>query len=260
MKTRPVGNFGDHPEEPVGSDCMCVLGTDTHLPECEYANELLFWCSRCHQKFQPMGEVLIWGKTYPEHKITKDKGEGKDPRFTNEVIKESREIKKALCKCCMLEVAKKEYDTLHSNAAEAMQTIEKPDRQMLSYHTVKDTKLEDSISSEEEANYMKTPTPERSVEEIAKELMKEMPIVIQERVRLANDGKRDFTYPQEKHDLFKVKLTQTLQAERQKQATEMMRELYKEVSDEAEDTFGNGAKVVKQVAEKYGIDLNSDKK
>jgi uncharacterized protein YpuA (DUF1002 family) len=46
----------------------------------------------------------------------------------------------------------------------------------------------------------------------------------------------------------------------QKQATEMMRELYKEVSDEAEDTFGNGAKVVKQVAEKYGIDLNSDKK
>jgi hypothetical protein len=85
---RPVGNFGDHPEEPVGSDCMCVTG---HLAGCRY--------------FQ-------------------------------------------------------------SNAAEAVQTLEKPDRQMLSYHTVKDTKLEDSIFSEEEANYMKTPTPERSVEEM----------------------------------------------------------------------------------------------
>jgi hypothetical protein len=175
MKTRPVGNFGDHPEEPVGSDCMCVTG---HLAGCRY--------------FQ-------------------------------------------------------------SNAAEAVQTLEKPDRQMLSYHTMKDTKLEDSISSEEEANYMKTPTPERSVEEIRKEVALFFYNANHPEVYMSEEIEK---YEKDVDSIMKI-LTQTLQAERQKQATELMREVYKEVSDEAEDTFGNGAKVVKQVAEKYGIDLNS---
>ena len=65
--------------------------------------EILYFCSRCHLKFQVMGEVLEWGKTYPAYTIKSKDG-------TIENRPENREIKKALCKTCMIEVGKSNFD------------------------------------------------------------------------------------------------------------------------------------------------------
>ena len=59
-----------------------------------------------------MGEVLEWGKTYPvftrKENLGKDKNGDKIIRWTT--IPGESEIKKALCKSCMVEVSKKQYD------------------------------------------------------------------------------------------------------------------------------------------------------
>lgn len=54
-----------------------------------------------------MGEILEWGKTYPAF-ILKEKLKNGEWKWTK--VKERREIKKALCKECMTEVSKKQYD------------------------------------------------------------------------------------------------------------------------------------------------------
>jgi hypothetical protein len=48
--------------------------------------------------------------------------------------------------------------------------------------------------------------------------------------------------------------SQADQYEREK--GEMVKEILREVEEEAKDTFGNGAEVVKTIAQKYGVDLS----
>lgn len=68
--------------------------------------KLLYFCSRCHLKFQPMGEVLAWGKHYPSYQVKwKERGE-----WHVKIIPAENEIKEALCENCMVEVSKKKFD------------------------------------------------------------------------------------------------------------------------------------------------------
>lgn len=72
--------------------------------------EILSFCTRCHLRFQEMGEVLEYGKFYPGGWVRRDTGE-------QETRPDTWEIKKALCKKCMVEVNSKIFDEVltHSN-------------------------------------------------------------------------------------------------------------------------------------------------
>lgn len=64
---------------------------------------ILSWCSRCHMKFVPLGEVLVWGKLYPAMEVKKPNGQ-------IEFLPETVEIVKALCEKCMIEFNSKKFD------------------------------------------------------------------------------------------------------------------------------------------------------
>lgn len=65
--------------------------------------QILSFCARCHRKFQPLGEVLEWGKKYPEMRVKHINGE-------EEFMPETVEIRKAICEECMVEFNKKKFD------------------------------------------------------------------------------------------------------------------------------------------------------
>jgi hypothetical protein len=67
------------------------------------AKPMLSFCARCHRKFVPLGEVLVWGKKYPEMRVRFISGK-------EETLPETVEIVKALCEECMVEYNKKKFD------------------------------------------------------------------------------------------------------------------------------------------------------
>ena len=67
------------------------------------SEEKLSFCSRCHKRFEEMGEVLEWGKFYPASQVKHLDGR-------KEFIPDTWEIRKALCKSCMAEVNSKKFD------------------------------------------------------------------------------------------------------------------------------------------------------
>ncbi len=66
--------------------------------------ELLYFCVRCHRKFEEFGEILKWGKHYPAMRVKHVDG-------TEEILPETLEIVEALCKKCMVEVNSKKFDS-----------------------------------------------------------------------------------------------------------------------------------------------------
>lgn len=70
--------------------------------------DILSFCSRCHQKFQEIGEVLEYGEFYPASRYKRIDG-------VEVFMPDTWEIKKALCKGCMITHNSIKFDEENKN-------------------------------------------------------------------------------------------------------------------------------------------------